>query len=87
MAQLLPEWWLSRAGISIFEAARQCIAALLQPEELQPGKKPKTSEKRKPGSVGKSTLPGVEVAGFEPAAFWSRIPGLPLNGLTLPFHA
>ena len=26
----------------------------------------------KPGSVGKSTLPGVEVAGFEPAAFWSR---------------
>ncbi len=27
---------------------------------------------KKPGSVGKSTLPGVEVAGFEPAAFWSR---------------
>ena len=29
-------------------------------------------EKAKPGSEGKSTLPGVEVAGFEPAAFWSR---------------
>ena len=29
----------------------------------------------------------VEVAGFEPAAFWSRIPGLPSNGLTWPFHA
>ena len=32
----------------------------------------KSAKKAKPGSVGKSTLPGVEVAGFEPAAFWSR---------------
>jgi len=28
-------------------------------------KEPKTSEKRKPGSVGKSTLPGVEVGSEE----------------------
>ena len=29
-------------------------------------------EKAKPGKLYKSSLPGVEVAGFEPAAFWSR---------------
>ena len=32
----------------------------------------KSAKNRKPGSVDFSTLPGVEVAGFEPAAFWSR---------------
>ena len=40
--------------------------------ECKPEKYHKSREKEKPGSVGKPTLPGVEVAGFEPAAFWSR---------------
>ena len=40
--------------------------------DCKPEKNRNHRENKKPGSVGKSTLPGVEVAGFEPAAFWSR---------------
>ena len=43
------------------------------PAGCKPEKTGTFAKNRKPGSVGKSTLPGVEVAGFEPAAFWSRI--------------
>ena len=45
----------------------RCNLAGCKPEKYH-----NSREKEKPGSVGKSTLPGVEVAGFEPAAFWSR---------------
>ena len=42
------------------------------PGGCKPEKTGKSAKNGKPGNAGKSTLPGVEVAGFEPAAFWSR---------------
>ena len=47
-------------------------ATRCNPAGCKPEKNRNHRENKKPGSVGKSTLPGVEVAGFEPAAFWSR---------------
>ncbi len=45
------------------------------PEGCKPEKAGKSAKNEKPGSVGKSTLPGVEVAGFPfgPQPIWLRL--------------
>ena len=55
------------------------------PPRCKPEETGKSTQNRKPGSVGKSTLPGVEAAGFDTVR--SMVARNPWSGFRSPFRA